>query len=269
MGSTTHMHLSVISHVPPYSEEHGYSQIIRIVPPSLLIGTSDALRGTLSVGHTPQVLRLEDLKAALRLLLRYHCRISHLAMHTPVLSLEMNVIAHAPRVASQSLLTFLNITASDHGELSMSRMEAMEEEAQDSSKDSGRWEENLAKDRELLESSQTLQSYTSSMLTWIQKHEDVHVKNELNQVLEEELNASDDFATCHSLWNISEDMSVFSRILAMSLAPDCAGSKLCTHPRDLCEEKGDAKCEGRPPYPSVTLDVPKTHVGESIRQRRS
>lgn len=262
VGSTTHMHLSIISHVPPFSENHGYSQIIRIVPPSLLMAASDALRGTLSVGHTPQVLRLEDLKVALRLLLRYHCRISQVASHTPVLSLEMAVVAQSPRVASRSLLTFLNITAQDHGEWSQSKIDALEDEVQDGSNDWNGWhDKNRAKDRELLESSQTLQSYTSSLLAWIQKHEHVQVKNELNHVLEEELDASGDFALCHSLWNITEDVSVFSRMLAMSLAPDCAGSQLCTHPRDLCEEKGDAICKGRPPYPSVRVDNPTMRTG--------
>ena len=277
LGLTTHMHISLVSHVPPLAVHHGYTKVIRILPQSLLLGAADALRGTLELGKTPQVLRLADLKASLLLLLRYHCRISQMALHTPVLTLDMNTVARAPRIAREGLLNFLNITARDHGEWSLTKLEKIEQEDQANSRDTaGLFEKYREKDMELLESSQSLQSYASSLLTWISKNEHVQIQTELNKVLQDELESSDDFSRCHSFWNIT-DMSVFSRILAMSLAPDCtttAGAittttiadggvgggglrdtskrpSVCTHPRDLCEEKGDAICKGRPPYPTL------------------
>lgn len=247
-GSTTHMHIELLSHVPPYS--HGFAKVVRILPKSLLLGASDALRGTLTLGKTQQALRFTDLKAALRLLLRYHCRISQMASHTPVFTLEMAIVSHTPRIASQGLLNFLNISAYDHGERDQ---EDLELEDHENSDDIANLHVASAHDIELREMSQSLEAYASSLLTWIQKSEHVHLKHELNQVLQDELESSNDFSECHSFWTVGEgddgiDMSVFTRALATKLVPDCTLEK-CTHPRDFCEEKGDAVCGEKPAYP--------------------
>ena len=188
-----------------------------------------------------------------------------MALHTPVLTLDMKTVAHAPRIAREGLLNFLNITARDHGEWSLTKLDQIEQEDHANSRDTaGLLEKNKEKDQELLETSQSLESYASSLITWISKNEHVQIQNELNKVLQDELESSNDFSMCHSFWNIT-DMSVFSRILAMSLSPDCSKTPatgggdgdmstkpgVCTHPRDLCEEKGDAICKGRPPYPTL------------------
>ena len=138
------------------------------------------------------------------------------------------------------------------------------------------------RDSEFLEMSHSLESYASSLLTWIQKHEHVQVKKELNAILEEELESSRDFAICHSFWNITDTdsstttttttMSAYSKILAMSLVPDCGGSgggsssttvgnnnKWCTHPRDFCEAKGDLICKGQATYPPMILEQGKAN----------
>eukprot|EP00545_Synedropsis_sp_CCMP1620_P002675 CAMPEP_0119013456 /NCGR_PEP_ID=MMETSP1176-20130426/8457_1 /TAXON_ID=265551 /ORGANISM="Synedropsis recta cf, Strain CCMP1620" /LENGTH=510 /DNA_ID=CAMNT_0006966547 /DNA_START=139 /DNA_END=1671 /DNA_ORIENTATION=+ len=253
MGSTTHMHIELLSHVPPYS--HGFAKVIRVLPQSLLLGASDALRSTLTLGKTQQVLRFDDLKAAMRLLLRYHCRISQMASHTPVFTLEMDTVSNTPRVAHQGLLNFLNITAMDHGERSR---EELELEDFEDSEDTSNLNKASERETELMEMSRSLRAYASSLLTWIQKAEHVHLKKELNLILQEELESSNDFAECHSFWTVGEgaqglDMSVFSRALATTLVPDCTSEK-CTHPRDFCEEKGDASCFEKPAYPSMKLN---------------
>jgi hypothetical protein len=248
VSSTTHMHIELLTHVPPYS--HGFAKVIRILPQSLLLGASDSLRGILTLGKTQQVLRFDDLKAALRLLLRYHCRISQMASHTPVFTLEMSTVSNTPRVASAGLLNFLNITAWDHGERDR---EELELEDFENSEDTAGYHMATPEEIELRDMGTSLEAFASSLLTWIQKVEHVHLKKELNLILEQELDISDDFSQCLSFWTVGEgdkglDMSVFSRALATALVPDCASEK-CTHPRDFCEEKGDAACYEKPGFP--------------------
>lgn len=254
LGSTTHMHINLVSHVPPFGENTGFTKIIRILPETLLLGASDALRGTLTLGTTQQVLRLEDLQASMRQLLRFHCRISQMASHTAVLTLDMASVRQSPRIVAAGLLNFLNITAHDHGEVEMDE----ELELREDSEDGAGYHTATEDDLELTDLGMSLQMYASSLLTWIQKNEHVQVKRELNKVLQEEMVRSDNFTKCESFWTTGQgpkqtDLSVFTRRLATSLVPDCSSGSgnNCPHARDVCEERGDYVCNGAPEFPMV------------------
>ena len=245
LGSTAKMDLQLVSHVPPYGygKTHGWTKLIRILPRTLMLGAADAIRGSLQLGQTQRDLTLRDLKAALRQVVRYHCRISHLAAHTAVLTLDMNSLAQVPYVASEGLLMFLNITAIDHGEMEDPDMEQKED-----SHDAGRF---FQREQDIIATSNNFESFAASLLTWIERHEEVNVKDELDLVLKEELTRSTNFSTwpCESLWTTGDgpnglDLSPFGRRLAQSLAPDCdAPFTTCSVKKDRCEQAGDVFCK--------------------------
>jgi hypothetical protein len=209
-----------------------------------MLGAADAIRGSLKLGQTQNELTLRDLKAALRQLLRYHCRISHLAAHTAVLTLEMDLLASAPYVASEGVLNFLNITAVQHGE-----REDEDVDAQEDSDDLGKY--YTTREQDVLAMSSHVQAFASSLLTWIERHEQVNIQEQLQDVLEEELLLSKNFTKwpCGSMWTTGDgphgtDLSPFARRLAQSLAPDCNGKYTsCPVKGDRCEQVGDVRCK--------------------------
>jgi hypothetical protein len=245
MGSTAKMDLQLISHVPPYGygKTHGWTKLVRVLPRSLMLGAADAIRGSLLLGQTQHDLTLNDLKAATRQLLRYQCRISHLAAHTAVLTLEMDTLARVPYIAGEGLLNFLNITAISHGEMEDPDMERKED-----SDDVGRY---FMRAQDVIARSNHVESFAASLLTWIEQHEQRNVKQELDQVLQDELMLSANFSKwpCDSFWTTGDgidglQLSAFGRRLAQSLAPDCnAPYTSCGVKKDRCEQDGDALCK--------------------------
>jgi hypothetical protein len=230
IGSKVHMHLNLISHLPPEGNVQ-YHKLIRILPSSLLLGTADALRGTLPLGTTQQALTLRDFETALRQYLRYQCRISQLASQTALLTFDMETVSQAPQIAAQALLHFLNITAHDHGEAELDREEeGLLEDSRDSSR--------RVRDDELVQQKASIQAYATSLLTWVQsKYPGTNLYEHFNSVLQQELQQSNSFNSCQSLW-IEPAMSSFNQILAKSLAPICSESEPCHHERDVCEHAG-------------------------------
>jgi hypothetical protein len=245
LGSTTNMDIQLVSHVPPYGygKTHGWTKIIRILPRSLMLGAADAIRGSLLLGQTQDSLTLRDLKATLRQLLRYHCRISHLAAHTAVLTFDMDLMSRAPYTASESILSFLNITAIDHGEV-----EDPDIEQKESSDDRGRY---FMREQDIIAKSNDVESYAASLLTWIEQHEQVSITKELDIVLREELEISKNFTKwpCESFWTSGDGpnnlaLSPFSERVAHSLAPNCkAPFTSCGVKKDQCEQDGDPFCK--------------------------
>jgi hypothetical protein len=246
LGSTVKMDMQLVSSVPPYGygKTHGWTKIIRILPRSLMLGAADAIRGSLKLGQTQNELTLRDLKAALRQLLRYHCRISHLAAHTAVLTLEMDILASTPYVATEVVLNFLNITAVQHGEREEDDIDVLED-----SDDLGKY--YTTREQDVVAMSNHVQAFASSLLTWIERHEQVNVQEQLQDVLKEELLLSKNFTKwpCGSMWTTGDgpqgtDLSPFARKLAQSLAPNCNGKYTsCPVKGDRCEEAGDVLCK--------------------------
>jgi hypothetical protein len=101
MTSTmTEIAVIATSHIPPYGygKNHGYTKLIRYVPNPLLLQVLDALSWSVLAGSnesssssssSSSLLDEADVIAATRLVLRWHCRVSHIAAHTAVLSIPM------------------------------------------------------------------------------------------------------------------------------------------------------------------------------------
>jgi len=263
--------LIVRSSVPPYGygKSHGLSKIIRLVPRPVLLQVADALSGSLLPDESVRDVTLEDVKAALRQILRFHCRLSAVAAHTPVLSIDLTDLL-ADRSGGQQqqqqnqnqkqsvierIESFLmpNEVAERDGKNQGDDL-AMEYVPDD---DSDLFETQEAFGTQLLTHVQsTLSSATSKRL--LEKRNLLRV---LDDVLVDEIRASKNMTIwpCPSFWTVGEEpeplrLSPIVQRIAKALSPECgppapqdsnSNNNLkvsCFVARDVCESKGDGVC---------------------------
>lgn len=95
-------HIEVIydTHVPAYGygKNHGWTRIIRLLPPIVPHSL------TLLEGQSLET-RLE---AQVQQLLRWHCRLSHVAAHTRMLTVYMDDLLRRPAVEFHNIMTFID-----------------------------------------------------------------------------------------------------------------------------------------------------------------
>jgi len=225
------------SHVPPYGygKTHGLTKIIRLVPQPLVLEVTDALQSLLEAGETHHDISLLDLKAALRQILRFHCRLSHVAAHTAMLSIQFMDLLTDPGEVSQRLRTFL--APNDIPEANEGDDDVIAEFAGDD--DQGG----------LFDAQET---YGTQMLTYIQKISKADINKVLDEVLLEEVRKTKNMTAwpCPSFWAAGDDpeplkLNTLSQRLARELSPDCSDPmSSCFVPRDKCEAAGDGLCRG-------------------------
>jgi hypothetical protein len=225
------------SHVPPYGygKTHGWTKLVRLVPQPLTLEVTDALQNVLEAGESHKNITLQDLKAAMRQILRFHCRISHVAAHTATLSIPFMDMLSDPKETTQALQSFL---APGH---------TFDKKGTDDDKIT----ESVADDDQagLFDAEE---KYGTQMLTYIQTISHVNVAEVLDQVLLEELKKTKNMTVwpCPSFWAAGDEpdplkLSPITMRLARALSPDCdAPFASCFVPRDKCEGKGDGLCKG-------------------------
>lgn len=226
-------------HVPPYGygKTHGLTKIIRLVPQPLALAVTDALQAMLLPGETYADVTLLDLKAAMRQLLRFHCRLSHVSAHTAMQSIfSVDLLANAGEVAKK-LQDFMLFQEGDHGN--------RQEEPDDAI-----YEMTADDDQEGLFDAQA--SYASQILTHLQRHSMIEIHEFMDVVLMEELKLTKNMTVwpCPSFWSVGEEpdtakISPLIQRLAAELSPDCNDPLAsCWVERDKCEAKRDAPCRG-------------------------
>lgn len=100
------------NHVPAYGygKNHGWTRIIRlvhrVVPHSMVLATKASLKHD---GDTAITTKLID--AQVRQLTRWHCRLSHVAAHTRMLSIFVEDLVARPAVELEKVLTFIGFKA--------------------------------------------------------------------------------------------------------------------------------------------------------------
>lgn len=213
-------------HVPPYGygKTHGLSQVIRFIPEPLILQVTDALQGLLEHGETHAIITLPDLKAGLRQILRFHCRISHLSAHTALLSVDTTSTNDEELLST--LQSFLNVTKPSE------------------------WSADMFDDDvdELLQVHATDGTQTLTHVQAVSRVKDVMAI--LDQVLLDELKLSKNMTIwpCPSFWSSGDapddtNISPLLQRLAQALSPDCDDPHAkCWVERDKCEAAGDAKC---------------------------
>lgn len=225
------------SSVPPYGygKTHGLTKIIRLVPQPLLLEVTDALQSVLEPGESHRDVTIDDIKAALRQVLRFHCRLSHVAAHTAILSIGFMDLVQNPASVTERLETFL--APDDHAKNPGEEDDAMLEFMPDD-------------DRGGLFDAQ--ESYGTQMLTYLQSATDQEIGRLLDDVLLEEMALTKNLTLwpCPSFWAAGEassktKLSSITQRIAKALIPDCSDPfATCFVERDKCEAKGDAECAG-------------------------
>lgn len=225
------------SHVPPYGygKTHGFTKLVRLVPQPLTLEVTDALQSSLEPGESHKNITLQDLKAAMRQILRFHCRISHVAAHTATLSIPFMDMLSDPKETTQALQSFLapGYTLDEKGTNDDKIIESVADDDQ-----AGLFDAE--------------EKYGTQMLTYIQSASHVNVDEVLDQVLLEELKKTKNMTVwpCPSFWAAGDEpdplkLSPITQRLARALSPDCdAPFVSCFVPRDKCEGKGDGICNG-------------------------
>lgn len=223
------------THVPPYGygKTHGLTKIIRLVPEPLLLEVTDALTAVLRPGESHTMITLADLKAALRMILRFHCRLSHLSAHTAIMSVTLMDLLSDPTLTVQKIRAFL-APNDEHKEKSKGEDDDNTLTVDDDQ--SGLMDAEIA--------------FGSRILTNVQKNmKGENVADILDQVLLDEFNQSKNMTVwpCSSFWAAGGDegdLSEITRRLAKALSPDCDDPfNTCFVERDKCEFKGDVVCE--------------------------
>jgi hypothetical protein len=237
---TLDIEIILTSHVPPYGygKTHGLTKVLRLLPEPLMLEVTGALTAVLEPGESHTEITLADLKAALRMILRFHCRLSHVSAHTAIASIKLMDLLADTSETMRKLQVFL--TPND------------KPEAQDIVEGEG--EEGFAFDFTVDDDQVGLMdaemAYGSQMLTHVQKlTRGKNVADILDQVLLDELKLTKDMSVwpCPSFWAAGEDdgplLSDTLRRLAEKLSPDCDDAyNTCFVERDKCEFKSDAAC---------------------------
>jgi hypothetical protein len=182
---------------------------------------------------------LRDIKAALRQIIRLHCRLSHVAAHTAIFSLYITELKSNRMEEMNRIRTFLGYLPTD-----------------------GITDLTLDDETNRIHSSL---SFASNLLTQVQKEDiTVNIITVLNQVLLDELSISKNLTAwpCESFWSVGDDVinnnnnknnnnnnlhhpsSSIIQKLATALSPDCHNDPTiqCFVQRDKCEANGNAVC---------------------------
>lgn len=222
------------SHVPPYGygSNHGYTKIIRVISGSLLV---DMMSWWVKTSNGSW--DIETLQQALMLIIRWHCRLSHVAAHTTMYNLNIS----SNNILQEVKNVFKLIVDDPEQELSDATEKRLKEE-------------RLQKAYRTIEDS-NFDLLVPSLLTDTNKeiHKlflDSDNHKILSQVLLKELEATNDLKKwpCLSFWDTSsndnKNIAPFAKQLAQQFIPDCSAPfTKCGVKRDRCEVKGDAECK--------------------------
>jgi len=232
------------NNVPPYGygKTHGLTKIIRIVPQPLLLEVTNALQVSLQPNETHKVITLQDLTATLRMMLRFHCRLSHVAAHTSILSVNFLDLFANKLVVQERLEAFLTPHEILRKEMEQGDDDGAFDAADDAVDDEKR---NSLFDRQ--------ESFGTDILTHIRDTYHVDVNKVMDDVLMHELNTTKNLSVwpCPSFFAVGDpdpyDLGPLVRRIAEAMAPDCDDPLAsCFVKRDKCEAAGDGPCQGKP-----------------------
>ena len=242
-----------MSHVPPYGygKTHGFTKFIRMVTMPLLLAASDLVIDQVTQGLLPSIeyITLEDVTQALRQIIRWHCRLSHVAAHTAIMTITLEDFLRDPWEEEYQVRVFLDLLQEDgdtkDGSKTISLHHHMELEHHiNEDKLIGRMYETVHQATNLVRRlDQMLQVGENNGNRKLSRIGDL-----TDSIIHDELESTDHLKAwpCKSFWDLDDKSSKITEIskrTAMLFAPNCTshGSN-CWVPRDLCEVQGDAKC---------------------------
>ena len=245
-----------------YGKTHGYTRIIRIVPQPLLLGATDTLKAALQLSSSPsgelsfEDITLNDLKAALRQQVRYHCRLNHIAAHTALWTIGVQEFTAIGReLLVQKAREFFRLDSKQEDLLS--RINTQYESEHGVIEEEGH-------DKEQLELN-SLYAEGSRLLNLIQRKTKLNerkpkskTRNRTNDVLKilddvllDEMRLSKNLTAwpCESFWTVGEpgsrvELSPIVQTISRAMSPNCSAPYTsCFVEKDKCEARGDGKCK--------------------------
>lgn len=225
------IHLIETTHVPPYGygKSHGLTKIVKFMPQPVLLQVVDALQALLGPQTSLQTITLEDLQVGLIQIIRFHCRLSHVAAHTASLSIDPTTLVN-------------------HTKLGLSLRNFMAAKAQ---QQAGQDDDTAATaDDDEMRVVYDQQSIGASIFTRLSEklNNGETVVGILDHVLHQEMERTKDLSVwpCPSFWDAPAplQLSDLTKKLAAALSPDCDDPYVsCFVQRDKCEAVGDAVCK--------------------------
>lgn len=237
-NNSTKLVLLPTSSVPPYGygKTHGYTKIIRFAALPLELSAADILISTeatdFKVHNQEGAFSVIDLKQIVRQLVRWHCRLSHVAAHTSLMTVTLESIAEEPWDVEYNIRVFLglgsDVNSVDH---------ALQEKHVD--------------EDEIYESIDQVIHHASMLLSEAEKTVSEFPDSILHSVIDDELIRSHNLTDwpCLSFWSVGDDpkrteLTPVARRMAKSFSPNCTDShSRCFVQRDKCEARGDALCK--------------------------
>lgn len=270
----------VTSHVPVYGygKSHGYTKLIRFVILPLSLAAYDAytcmsllstmtggdgisiadssLRGSQSIIMKPASAMTPPTPASigmvLRLMMRWHCRLSHVAAHTATVTIFLEDILRDPSVALGRILSF--VWRDDWEWEGGGKKIQSPENGNKENKASGVVDdEHLVVDHD-----GSLQRLLDLTLLVLSTYDDAGYVDEFKKSLLDafaaEMGLSKDMTVwpCPSFWNgvnsnggVEDDQMRIIHQISTEIVPDCSHGNpfvRCTVNRDRCEVRGDLQC---------------------------
>ena len=236
-------------HVPAYGygKSHGFTKIIRIMHSPLLVETAESLQsndqsislndiirttGTTGTSTSSASASVSSLMVqGMKQVVRYHCRLSHVAAHTFMFNVDLSSDQFRNQVSEA--ITHI-VAKAGH------QFDGTDAQVKDRMK-----KVDVYLDK-MLSVPISLSDTATRLMEAISNKE----IQELKQVLQEELNSTNGLSKwpCKSLWDLDgiaekDSENILSKS-AMRLAPDCnAPFTSCFVKKDTCEMMGDAKCK--------------------------
>ena len=278
-GSLVDIDIIVTSHVPVYGygKSHGYTKLIRFVMLPLTLAAYDAytymsLLLTMTVGDgtsiadaslrggESQSITMKPASAmtpptpasigmVLRLMMRWHCRLSHVAAHTAMFTIFLEDILRDPSVALGRILSF--IWRDDwEWEGGDKKLQSPENRFKEKKASQVVDNEHLVVDRD--GSLRRLLDLTLLVLDELSTSD--AVKKSLHDAFNGEMKLSKDMTVwpCPSFWegvnsdgDAEDDQMRIIRLISTEIVPDCSDDNpfaRCTVNRDRCEVRSDSQC---------------------------
>ena len=204
----------------------------------LQLAAADLVLGRINKGEVNlEDVRYTDIQQSIRQIVRWHCRLSHVAAHTSLMTITLEQLMSDPWGQEYFVAQFLNFQPK---EFLMQQHLMMEQHIDEDA---------------LEESLEQILLYENDLLLQIEKAEKLpdQIEHLLDEVVNQELELTHSLKDwpCLSFWNAGDqsnptEMNAIAKLNAQDFAPNCDGEfSSCFVAQDKCEAKGDAICRDK------------------------
>jgi hypothetical protein len=180
--------------------------------------------------------RYVDIQQALRQIIRWHCRLSHVAAHTSLMTISLENLVEDPWELEYKVSRFLNLKSKDYA----LEQHLMEEQHIDEDEIAGTVDQIVQHAAALLLKIEAVETLPRKM-----------IEPMLDEVINEELTLTNHLKDwpCLPFWSAGNpatpnDMTLTAKRNAKDFSPNCeAEFTNCFVLRDKCEAKGDSICK--------------------------